>query len=277
MIATVLVVEDEALIAADLQDALTHLGFDVPTTAATADDAVRLARELAPDLVLMDVTLRVGDGIEAAGRIRQERQVPLVFLTAHHDGPTLERARAVEPEGFLIKPFDERTLNATLVMALHKGRLEAERRERRRLLQDTLDRVDDVVIAVGRDGLVQLANDAGVRLGIRPRQEVGAALEPLGLATAAADIVALARGQATDQRYRFPGGLKVIVRDHGAVVLAPRVRAATEGWLCMCAWCRRAKDGEEWQSIEAVLVRRHGIAVTHGICEDCVEKHFSGV
>ena len=90
----VLVVEDEAIVARDLQMRLRDLGYLVPAIAHTGNDAVRLAEEVVPDLVLMDINLdgKV-DGIEAAAIIRQQRDIPVVYLTAYTDKETVERAK----------------------------------------------------------------------------------------------------------------------------------------------------------------------------------------
>lgn len=127
----VLVVEDEGIIAADITQSLQALGFSVCGTADTAEDAVRRAREERPDLILMDVQLRgPRDGIEAARDIVASQRVPVVFLTAFADEPTLQRARQAEPYGYLLKPFDERDLHVTAIMALakHRAFLDLDRR-----------------------------------------------------------------------------------------------------------------------------------------------------
>ncbi|MGQ9583463.1 MAG: PAS domain S-box protein, partial [Thermoplasmatota archaeon] len=123
---TILVVEDEALVAEDLRSRLVSLRFHVPTTVSEADEAVRLARELRPDLVLMDIMLHGNsDGIRAAETIWRELSIPIVFLTAYTDENTLRMAGATEPFGYLVKPFTDRELLTCLKMAFYK--VEAER------------------------------------------------------------------------------------------------------------------------------------------------------
>jgi signal transduction histidine kinase len=117
--ARILIVEDEGIVARDLQTSLEALGHVVCGTSATGPDAVRQARTERPDVVLMDIRLRGEmDGIEAARRIRQERDVPVVFLTAYADQDTLERAADVGPYGYVLKPFEEQELHVTVLMAL---------------------------------------------------------------------------------------------------------------------------------------------------------------
>ena len=107
----ILVVEDEAIVALDIRTQLERLGYTVVGTAATVQQACRMADEFQPDLVLMDIHLQgEGDGIDAAGQIRRGRAVPVVFLTAYADCKTLARAKRVQPYGYIVKPFTAVTL-----------------------------------------------------------------------------------------------------------------------------------------------------------------------
>jgi signal transduction histidine kinase len=125
----ILIVEDEIVVARDLENQLRALGYVVSGTAASGEEAVTLAKQAAPDLVLMDIRLQGRlDGIAAADEIRKRLQLPVVYLTAHADDSTVRRARATEPFGYLLKPFEERELRITLEMALYKHRAERERK-----------------------------------------------------------------------------------------------------------------------------------------------------
>ena len=117
----ILVVEDEMVISLEIAATLRRLGYEVVGHAITGTDAVRLADEADPDLILMDIRLKGEmDGIEAASRIRENNDRPVIFLTAHSDEVTLERAIAVSPSGYLIKPFKDRELYSSIELALHK-------------------------------------------------------------------------------------------------------------------------------------------------------------
>src|SRR5262249_25392977 len=123
--ARILVVEDEAVVALDVEDRLRRLGHEVVGTADSAASALALPAEVRPDLVLMDIALRDGaDGIAAAERLRAELAVPVVFVTAFADSETLERAKRVSPHGYIVKPFDERDLRATIEIALYRDGLD---------------------------------------------------------------------------------------------------------------------------------------------------------
>jgi PAS domain S-box-containing protein len=136
----ILIVEDQRLIAADLESTLKRLGYDVVGSASTGEEAVPKAAEIAPDLILMDVRLRSDmDGIEAADAIRKRMDVPIVYLTAYADEQTIVRAKATGPFGYLVKPFDERELYAAIEVAIAKhaaDRLLAEERSRRRAAEE---------------------------------------------------------------------------------------------------------------------------------------------
>jgi len=126
----VLVVENQQVVALDLEVCLEALGFSV-AFATTGEEATDKAGRLRPDLVLMDIGLDGPiDGIQAAEWIRKETNIPLIFLTAYADSHTVERAAQVDPSGYLVKPFKETELAAAIYLALHK------RADRPRTLND---------------------------------------------------------------------------------------------------------------------------------------------
>src|SRR5512142_3487573 len=109
---SVLVVEDENIVAKDIMNRLRNLGYAVCGTATTGEDAIELTRREHPGLVLMDVMLKGPmDGIEAAGVITTQFDTPVIFLTAYADEKTLQRAKHTEAFGYLLKPFEERELH----------------------------------------------------------------------------------------------------------------------------------------------------------------------
>jgi len=121
----ILVVEDEGITAKDIQGSLQDLGYAVSAVVSSGEEAIKKAEEDNPDLVLMDIVLRDEmSGIEAADQIREDLNIPIVYLTAYADEKTLERAKITEPYGYIIKPFDDRELHTIIEMALHKHRME---------------------------------------------------------------------------------------------------------------------------------------------------------
>ena len=141
---TILVVEDEAIISQDIQMQLRDLHYEPVGATAFGEEAIGLADQLRPDLVLMDIHLAGKmDGIEAAQAIRKQFSIPVVFLTAFAGAETLERARLTEPFGYLLKPFDDRYLQTVIEMALYKHRTESHLRraydEQATILRTALD------------------------------------------------------------------------------------------------------------------------------------------
>ncbi len=132
--AQVMVVEDEAVVAIDIQSKLQDLGYFVTALIRSGEEAVQAACLMSPDLILMDINLQGEmDGISAASCIQQSNSIPVVYMTAHGDKETLHRAKMTEPLGYIIKPFDERDLRAAIEVALNKHHLvvtrEAAQRE----------------------------------------------------------------------------------------------------------------------------------------------------
>jgi len=141
----VVVVEDLASVTMVLVAALGANGYEVVGQARGGAEAIRLATELRPDLVLMDVNLEgTMDGIEAAASIRGTVGTPVVFVTAYTDEETLDRARAAEPYGYLVKPLEPRMLRPTLEMALHKHAMDVERAQLTRRLEAALEEVEQL-------------------------------------------------------------------------------------------------------------------------------------
>ena len=135
----ILVIEDEAIVAADIQDRLETLGYEVAGWGTTGAEALELARTSKPDLVLMDIMLKGPmNGIQAAHLVRVELSLPVIFLTANSDEAVLEQAKISEPFAYLFKPFEERQLRTNIEMALYKSRMERERERLMKELQDAL-------------------------------------------------------------------------------------------------------------------------------------------
>jgi CheY-like chemotaxis protein len=156
---SILIVEDELLVAMDTQALLKSHGYSVPAMAASGGEAISQALSLRPDLVLMDIRLRGEmDGITAAAQILTHHSVPVIYLTAFADDATLLRARTTAPYGYLVKPFDESTLIASIAMAVERHDRDSRATARAELLSAVLDGSGDAVIAVDGNGLVTYLN-----------------------------------------------------------------------------------------------------------------------
>ncbi len=163
--AKILVVEDEIVVARDLEMRLTHLGFEA-TIAGNADEAVAKATSFIPDLILMDVRLVPGgpDGIEAARKITELFDVPVVYVTAFTDDKTLFRARQTNPAGYVVKPVQTRELQITMELALYRHAAEKQLRASRRWLSAVLRSIGDAVIAADDKACLEFMNPAAEAL-----------------------------------------------------------------------------------------------------------------
>src|SRR5215204_1748844 len=151
----VLIVEDERLIARDMQQLLVELGYEPFAIASSSEEAIARVSERLPDVVLMDIRLKGDvDGISTAEILKNRFDVPIIYLTAHADDATVERAKNSEPYGYLIKPVDAARLRSAVEVCVYKHRIDRKLRERERWLEITLRSIADGVIAVDGDGRV---------------------------------------------------------------------------------------------------------------------------
>jgi len=138
----ILIVEDEAIVACDLQSRLESFGYEVVGIAVSGEQAMRLAEESSPDLVLMDIQLRGrSDGIQVAEQLRAANRAGIIFLSAHSTEDMLKRAKLTEPLAYLLKPYQERELRISIDLALYKRQAEAMRDELIRQLEKALAEV----------------------------------------------------------------------------------------------------------------------------------------
>ena len=163
--AKILVVEDESIVAKDLQNSLKKCGYNVPIIASSGEEAINKAAEICPDLVLMDIRLKGDmDGIEAARQIYNRFKIPVIYLTAYEDDSKLERVKLTEPFGYLLKPFKERELYTTIEIALNKDKLEKQLKENQQWLATVIKSIDDGVIASNDQELVTFMNPVAEKL-----------------------------------------------------------------------------------------------------------------
>ncbi|BBD07307.1 HD domain-containing phosphohydrolase [Desulfovibrio ferrophilus] len=169
----ILVVEDESIVAMDIRHRLSKLGYEIVGEVETGEDAVRLAAELLPDLVLMDIMLAGEmDGVQAAAEIHSRVDLPIVYLSAYADDETLQRVKITQPFGYIIKPFEDRELHAAIEMACYRHRMERLRREDRMWMQTTLDSVGEAIISTDPSGMVTYTNAVAAAMASTSQQEL---------------------------------------------------------------------------------------------------------
>jgi PAS domain S-box-containing protein len=157
--ANILVVEDESIVAKDIQSRLRKFGYYVPAIASTGEEAINKVAENHPDLVLMDIRIKGDmDGVEAAKEIHERFNVPIIYLTAYADANTLARAKVTQPFGYILKPFKERELQTTIEIALSRYEMERKLKQNEQWLATVLKSIGDAVITTDSNGKVTFMN-----------------------------------------------------------------------------------------------------------------------
>ena len=161
----ILIVEDEGIVAEEIQSRLKNRGYEVSAVAVSGEEAIQKAGETRPDLVLMDIKLKGDvDGIEAAKEIRSRFDIPVIYLTAYADEDTVQRAKVTEPFGYILKPFEERELHTSIEMALYKHKMERKLRESE---ENYCSLFDNAILGIYRltsDDKILMANPAFVKM-----------------------------------------------------------------------------------------------------------------
>jgi len=140
----IFIVEDESIVAKDIQNSLTKLGYNVVGFANNGLDAIEKITELKPDLVLMDIMIKGSmTGIEVSEKIKETMNIPVIFLTAYADEGTLSRAKITEPYGYILKPFKEIDLHSTIEMAVYKHQKDTALLKERDFLYSLVENKDD--------------------------------------------------------------------------------------------------------------------------------------
>ena len=235
--ASILIVEDERIIARDIQHSLENLGYTVPAIASSGEKAVEKAAKIRPDLVLMDIRLKGEmNGVEAAEQIRAHLNIPVVYLTAYADDETLQRARISEPFGYVLKPFEEREIHSAIQMALYKHKMERKLKEREEYFRAIIENSSDVIVILDRDGAIRYAS---------PSVE---------------QILGYTPGEMVDKKpfeFLHPDDESWAMDEHTQIVHARSVFRADEGRV-------RHKDGS-WRIFEVIGRNRLDDPVVSGI------------
>jgi len=159
--ARVLIVEDEALVAEDLKMAVTDLGYEVVGHADNAEEAVKKALTLKPDVILMDIVLKgEKNGIDASHEIKAQMNLPIIFLTAYTDIGLIDKAKSTEPYAYLVKPFQERQLLASIEMAMYKCQIETRLKESEEFSFSLQNNSPNPILVINPDSTVRYVNPA---------------------------------------------------------------------------------------------------------------------
>ncbi|PZV14953.1 MAG: hybrid sensor histidine kinase/response regulator [Leptolyngbya sp.] len=161
----ILVVEDEVIVSKTITSQLNQLGYVVTATASSGDMAIAKVIETQPDLILMDIVLKGSmDGITTAAHIREQIDIPIIYLTAYADDSTLQRAKETQPVGYIVKPFTADDLRVAVEIGLFKHQVSRELQDNRDQLATLLRSMSDGVIATDAEGVITFMNPAAEAL-----------------------------------------------------------------------------------------------------------------
>lgn len=171
----ILIAEDEMIIAMDIRICLEKAGYQVSAMVTTGAEAVSKALETHPQLILMDIGLKGHlDGISAASQIRQQLDVPIIYLTSYSNKTVLERAKLTDAYAYLLKPFEEQTLLSTIEVALYKHKVDRELKEREEQFRQIVERSFDTIINFDLHGTITYISPSIVYIsGYRPEELIG--------------------------------------------------------------------------------------------------------
>jgi PAS domain S-box-containing protein len=294
----IMLVDDEAIITMQLEKRLSTMGYEVVGVASSGEESVHMARKLKPDLVLMDIVMpgRV-DGIDAASRIRSELDIPIIFLTAFADEANINRAKGAEPFGYIVKPFHEEEVRASIEVALHKRTGEKRLRENEKLFQAIMEEAfDPIVITDSRGNILEL-NKRAEQLLKRPRQHLlGTNIDQYNMpgTMTTSDVsynghravlrimgdvdVHKIKGKKVGKLFRFHAPARKNLektghsRSSGATCTKPG--SVPKGdVVAICASCKKIRhSGTRWISVESFFQDIYGMDFNHGICSECAHK-----
>jgi len=289
----ILVVEDESIIGMELQFRLQDIGYDVLEVVPSGERAIEVALAQKPDLILMDIHLEGDmDGIAATEAILARQDVPIIFLTAHTDEDTLERAKNSTPHGYLVKPFQEKELDIAIQMALAKHKMERKLRESEERLRLVIESGDDIISVHDLDGTVTYFHAAKKYnliaadvIGVNP-QNLLADIVPEWLKSFRY-VQEMKQSTTAEMNVTFQGRefwfnvhfYPIKDKNGNVTAIATIARDVTDvkrlkGILPVCAWCGKKIKNEngEWERLDTYITSHTEAIVSHGMCNDCQQK-----
>jgi PAS domain S-box-containing protein len=155
----ILIVEDETVISMNIQSILEMKGYRITGITSSGEEALHLAEEMRPDIILMDVVLEGEmDGITAAESIKAHQNIPIIYLTAYSDEETLCRVKETDPDGYILKPITQEELYTSIEIALHKHRMEMKLRESEERYRMLVETMNDGLLMLDRKGIITYVN-----------------------------------------------------------------------------------------------------------------------
>jgi len=218
--AKVLIVEDEILVAQDIKEILENNGYGIVGIGRDSDSALGLLKRERPDIALIDIFLGSRtEGIGLAEKFRQRYCIPVVFITAYGDKDIIDRAKKVEPVGFIVKPFRDVELLSILEIGLYKARLERELSEREKKYRLLVENVNDVIFSSDVRGIVKYVSpNARSLFGVEPEELVGRHFK---------DFTSVERWDGDFEEFSN----RIFRGDAGVIRCKARLRAGESRWL----------------------------------------------
>ena len=175
----ILIVEDESIVAEDIQNSLKSLGYYVSNIITSGEGVFKEVKNNPPDIILMDIVLKGQlSGIDVAEKIKEKFEIPVIYLTAYANMQTLQKAKLTEPYGYMVKPFNIKELQSTLEMALYKSRMEKKLKRRNIWISSVLNSIADGVVATDKQGKITYANSIAENLiGTTRKNIIGDSIE----------------------------------------------------------------------------------------------------
>jgi|YNPNPStandDraft_1061719.scaffolds.fasta_scaffold106601_2 CheY-like chemotaxis protein len=245
--ARILIVEDEVIVAKDMELMLRNLGYAVCGIVRTGEEGVRRASQELPDLVMMDIGLKGEiDGIETARQIKAAHDIPVVYFTAITDQSTFERAKQTDPYGFICKPFEEKDLRSVVELAVHHGRLHKQLRATLRLMGGVLDCLEEALMVADLEVRVVCLNAAAEALtGWSKDQAAGAPLAAVLVCAPGQPLPALEtlRGQTLCES--VPSSFTLLTRDQRQVPVQGTICSVVDSAKCGLGYAVRLRPVAE--------------------------------
>lgn len=295
---TILVVEDELMIAEDIFESLSDMGYHVPCTVASGREAIAKTLEHQPDLVLMDIMLKgEWDGIQTAHEIHKVHDCAIIYLTAYTDQKMLQRAKITSPFGYILKPFREKELHAMVEISLHRHEMERQNRDKQQLFLQTLLSTQDAIIVTDMNGLVRFINPAAEKLtglGAKEAQEkpIADLLKWRGKKHLPEELLEPSSNRQIQIESTQGNPLDVLLsvisfqdswsRQSGYVLnlytldrSAATAPTDNQDLISICASCKNVRNAQgTYISLEQYFRERFNLRFSHGICPCCFETLY---
>lgn len=259
----ILIVEDEALVACDIESRLSGMGYNVCAKTRSGEKALEIAERSRPDLALMDISLNGPiDGVETASIMQEKHRLPVVFLTAHADSSTLRRAKLAMPLGYIVKPYTEQDLRVTLEMAFYRELMRRQGQDdqetlrlREMQMRTAIETAADAIIIADEKGRIRWFNfTAEWMFGYRADEIIG---KDLHIILPAASTVVNGDAQGIWEAARLNSGIRVVVETEGrhSSGQTVTVELAVAEWVTggQCCLTLVLRDGTEHRKLEQEL------------------------